>query len=88
MVENQAQKSIQQRQINLFVDFRQHRFHQHIAFAFTSFPNVRQVIDALTPLQEQSESHGEHHLPKNEPYKPEEEAVPYPLQKHELTVRR
>ena len=51
VVKNKAEKSIEQRQIDLFVYLREHSFHENVTFALACFPNVGQVVDTLTPLK-------------------------------------
>ena len=50
VVQDEAQEAIQQRQINFLIDFGEHSFHHHDAFALACFPNICQIVDALTPL--------------------------------------
>ena len=51
VVQDEAQKTIEQSQIDLLVDLRKHSLHEHVAFTFASLPDIGQVIDALAPLQ-------------------------------------
>jgi len=37
-------------EIDLLVDLRQNRLHEHVTFAFARLPNICEVVDALTPL--------------------------------------
>ena len=54
MAKDETQKAIQQGQINLLIHFGKNSLHQNIAFAFASFPDIGQIIDALSPLREKS----------------------------------
>ena len=56
VVQNETKQAIEQRQIDLLVDLRKHGLHQNVAFAFAGLPNVSQVVDALAPLNEASET--------------------------------
>lgn len=46
MVDDQTQKSVEQRQIDLLVQFFESRLQQYIALALTNFPYVLQIVDA------------------------------------------
>lgn len=50
MIEDESEQTIEQSQIDLLVNLRQHGFHQDIALSFAGFPNVSQIVDTLTPL--------------------------------------
>jgi hypothetical protein len=46
VIDNQTQQSVEQRQIDLFVEFLEARFEQNVAFTFVDIPDVLQVVDA------------------------------------------
>ena len=50
MIEDQTKQTVQQRQIDLLVDLGQDSLHHDVALALARLPDVRQVVDALTPL--------------------------------------
>ena len=50
VVEDETEKTIEKREINLLVDLREDGLHHDITFAFTCFPDVGQVIDTLAPF--------------------------------------
>ena len=50
MVKDKSQETVEQREINLLVDFREDRLHHDVALALARLPDVRQVVDALAPL--------------------------------------
>ena len=51
VVQNEAEETIQQRQIDLLVHFGKHCFHQNIALSFTRLPYISQVVYPLAPLR-------------------------------------
>ena len=50
VIQDEAQESVQQRQVDLLVYLRQHGLHEYVALALARLPDVRQVVDALAPL--------------------------------------
>lgn len=53
VIENQPKQTIEEGQIDLLIDLREHRLHQNIAFAVICLPNISQVVNSLTPLVNQ-----------------------------------
>lgn len=53
VVQNETEKAIQERQVNLLVYLRQDRLHHDNTFSFACLPDICQVIDALAPLVDQ-----------------------------------
>lgn len=53
MIQNEAQETVEKRQVNLLIHLGEHRFHHNIALALTSLPDVGQVVDTLTPFVHQ-----------------------------------
>ena len=50
MVKDKPQETVEQREINLLVDFREDRLHHDVALALARLPDIGQVVDTLTPL--------------------------------------
>ena len=50
MIKDKPQQTVEQREIDLLVDLRQHGFHHDVTLALARLPDVRQVVDPLTPL--------------------------------------
>lgn len=50
MVHDQAQKAVEERQVDLLVDLGELRLHENVALALARLPNVVEVVDALCPL--------------------------------------
>lgn len=50
VIENEAEKTIEQRQVDLLGDLRKDSLHEDIAFSFTCLPNIREIVNALAPL--------------------------------------
>lgn len=57
VIENKPQETIEKGQIDLLVYLRKNRLHKNVTFALTGLPNIRQVVDTLTPLDSRDE-HG------------------------------
>ena len=53
VVHDEANQTVEERQVNLLVHLRQDGFHHDVALSFTGLPNVGQVVDALAPLVDQ-----------------------------------
>ena len=50
VIDDQPQQSIQQRQINLFVQLLEPRFQHDVTFTVRRFPHILEVVDSLTPF--------------------------------------
>ena len=50
MVQNETQETIEKSQIDFLVGLGEDCLHHDITFTVCSFPDIRQVIYALTPL--------------------------------------
>jgi hypothetical protein len=51
VIQDKTKEAIQECEIDLLVDLGENGLHEHVAFALAGFPDVRQVVYALTPLQ-------------------------------------
>ena len=51
VVQDKAQKSIEQRKVDLLINLRQNSFHEYIAFALAGLPDIREIVNALAPLK-------------------------------------
>lgn len=51
MIKDKTEQTIEQSQINLLVDLREHSLHQDITLSFTGLPDISEIVDSLTPLE-------------------------------------
>jgi hypothetical protein len=51
VIQNETQQSVEESEINLLIYLGQYSFHEHVTFTVTGFPDIGQIVNALTPLQ-------------------------------------